>query len=121
MQILSKYSIIEPVKEMVLRYTGMPYISGFAPDQLMCCSGDTFVDKEIIARIIDVFLNSLGISSYGVKSESVENPQTAADSKTHLICAFQMTNQVTDHGLLEITMRVIKEAEPEAVVEVVTM
>lgn len=28
------------------------------------------------------------------------NPQTAVDSETHLIRDFQMTNQVTDHGLL---------------------
>lgn len=46
------------------------------------------------------------------------NPQTAVDSKTHLIPDFQMTNQVTDHGLLESTMKEIKEAEPEAIVEV---
>ena len=47
------------------------------------------------------------------------NPQTAVDSKTHLIRDFQMTNHVTDHGLLESTMKGIKEAEPEAIVEVV--
>lgn len=47
------------------------------------------------------------------------NPQTAVDSKTHLIRDFQMTNQVTDHGLLESTMKEIKEAEPETIVEVV--
>ena len=28
------------------------------------------------------------------------NPQTAVDSDTHLIHDFQMTNQVTDYGLL---------------------
>ena len=47
------------------------------------------------------------------------NPQTAVDSKTHLIRDFQMTNHVTEHGLLESTMKGIKEAEPEAIVEVV--
>ena len=47
------------------------------------------------------------------------NPQTAVDSKTHLIRDFQMTNQVTDHGLLENTMKKIKEEAPEAIVEVV--
>ena len=47
------------------------------------------------------------------------NPQTAVDSETHLIRDFQMTNQVTDHGLLESTMEEIKKAEPENIVEVV--
>ncbi|MGN8961497.1 transposase [Bariatricus sp. HCP28S3_D3] len=47
------------------------------------------------------------------------NPQTVVDSKTHLIRDFQMTNQVTDHGLLESTMKGIKAAEPETIVEVV--
>lgn len=32
------------------------------------------------------------------------NPQTAVDSNTHLIRDFQMTNRVTDHGLLEPTL-----------------
>lgn len=36
------------------------------------------------------------------------NPQTAVDSETHLIRDFAMTNQVTDHGLLETTMKGIK-------------
>lgn len=47
------------------------------------------------------------------------NAQTAVDSETHLIQDFQMTNQVTDHGLLESTMSEVKEAEPEKIVEVV--
>ena len=47
------------------------------------------------------------------------NPQTAVDSKTHLIRDFQMTNQVTDHGLLESTMEEVKKAEPEKIVDVV--
>lgn len=47
------------------------------------------------------------------------NAQTAVDSETHLIRDFQMTNQVTDHGLLESTMSEVKEAEPEKIVEVV--
>lgn len=38
------------------------------------------------------------------------NPQTAVDSKTHLIRDFQMTNQVTDHGLLESTVEEVKKA-----------
>ena len=41
------------------------------------------------------------------------NAQTAVDSETHLIRDFQMTNQVTDHGLLESTMSEVKEAESE--------
>lgn len=47
------------------------------------------------------------------------NPQTAVDSETHLIRDFQMTNQVTDHGLLKSTMQEIKDSGPEKVVEVV--
>lgn len=47
------------------------------------------------------------------------NPQTAVDSETHLIRDFQMTNRVTDHGLLESTMREIKETTPEGIVDVV--
>ena len=47
------------------------------------------------------------------------NPQTVVDSETHLIRDFQMTNQVTDHGLLESTMEEVKKAEPEKIVEVV--
>ena len=47
------------------------------------------------------------------------NPQTAVDSKTHLIRDFRMTNQVTDHGLLESTMDEVKKAEPEKIIEVV--
>ena len=47
------------------------------------------------------------------------NPQTAVDSETHLIRDFQMTNQVTDHGLLGSTMQGIKNSEPEKIIEVV--
>ena len=47
------------------------------------------------------------------------NPQAAVDSETHLIRDFQMTNQVTDHGLLESTMQEVKKANPENIVEVV--
>ncbi len=89
----------------------MPYVSGFDRDQLMCCSWDTFVDKESIARIIDAFVKHLDLEAY--------NPQTAVDSETHLIRDFQMTNQVTDHGLLESTMQEIKDSEPGKIVEVV--
>lgn len=47
------------------------------------------------------------------------NPQTAVDSETHLIRDFQMSNQVTDHGLLESTMQEIKNSDPEKIIEVV--
>ena len=47
------------------------------------------------------------------------NPQTAVDSETHLIRDFQMTNQVTDHGLPESTVRGIKNSDPEKVIEAV--
>ncbi len=47
------------------------------------------------------------------------NPQTAVDSETHLIHDFQMTNQVTDHGLLASTLEGIKAENPEAIIETV--
>lgn len=47
------------------------------------------------------------------------NPQTTVDSNTHLIHDFQMTNQVTDHGLLHSTVKDIKKENPEQVIEVV--
>ena len=47
------------------------------------------------------------------------NPQTVVDSETHLIRDFQMTNQVTDHGLLESTMEEVKKVEPKKIVEAV--
>lgn len=47
------------------------------------------------------------------------NPQTAVDSETHLIRDFQMTNQVTDHGLLASTMEGIRETGRPGIVEVV--
>lgn len=50
---------------------------------------------------------------------SAYNPQTAVDSNTHLIHDFQMTNQVTDHGLLHSTVKDIKKENPEQVIEVV--
>lgn len=47
------------------------------------------------------------------------NPQTAVDSNTHLIRDFNMTNQVTDHGMIESTMAHIKEESPDSIVEAV--
>lgn len=47
------------------------------------------------------------------------NPQTAVDSNTHLIHDFNMTNRVTDHGLLAPTLENIKNENPDEIVEVV--
>jgi len=47
------------------------------------------------------------------------NPQTAVDSETHLIRDYQMTNRVTDHGLLHSTMEGIAADETGGVVEAV--
>lgn len=47
------------------------------------------------------------------------NPQTAVDSNTHLIHDFQMTNQVTDHGLLASTLENIKKESPDKIIETV--
>lgn len=47
------------------------------------------------------------------------NPQTAVDSNTHIIRDFQMTNQVTDHGLLMSTMAEIKNESGNDVIETV--
>ena len=46
------------------------------------------------------------------------NPQTVVDSETHLIRDFQMTNQVTDHGLLNSTLEGIRE-KTEGILETV--
>lgn len=46
------------------------------------------------------------------------NPQTAVDSETHLIRDFQMTNQVTDHGLLGSTLEGVREGS-EGIIEAV--
>lgn len=50
--------------------------------------------------------------------EVAYNPQTAVDSETHLIRDFQMTNQVTNHGLLYSTLEGIRE-ESEGIIETV--
>ncbi|MDC7288818.1 transposase [Blautia schinkii] len=47
------------------------------------------------------------------------NPQTAVDSETHLIRDFEMTNQVTDHGLLYTTMEGIREETSGEILEAV--
>ena len=44
------------------------------------------------------------------------NPQTAVDSNTHVIRDFQMTNQVTDHGLIRSTLEQIRK-ESDGVIE----
>lgn len=46
------------------------------------------------------------------------NPQTVVDSNTHLIRDFQMTNQVTDHGLLDSTLEGIKK-DTDGIIETV--
>lgn len=46
------------------------------------------------------------------------NPQTAVDSETHLIRDFEMTNQVTDHGMLSPTMSGIRGSVSEEILEV---
>lgn len=46
------------------------------------------------------------------------NPQTAVDSNTHLIRDFQMTNQVTDHGLLYSTLDGVRKEE-DGIIETV--
>ena len=47
------------------------------------------------------------------------NPQTAVDSETHLIRDFEVTNQVTDHGMLSPTMKGIREETTGQILEVV--
>ena len=47
------------------------------------------------------------------------NPQTAVDSNTHIIRDFQMTNQVTDHGLLDSTLAHVREEDTGTVIEAV--
>lgn len=47
------------------------------------------------------------------------NPQTAVDSETHLIRDFEMTNRVTDHGMLIPTMKGVREETPDEILEVV--
>ena len=44
------------------------------------------------------------------------NPQTAVDSNTHMVRDFQMTNQVTDHGLIGSTLEQIRK-ESDGVIE----
>lgn len=47
------------------------------------------------------------------------NPQTAVDSETHLIRDFQMTNRVTDHGLMNTTLEGIREESGDEIIEAV--
>lgn len=46
------------------------------------------------------------------------NPQTAVDSETHLIRDFEMTNRVTDHGMLNLTMNGIRKEMPDGILDV---
>lgn len=45
------------------------------------------------------------------------NVQTAVDSETHMIEDYQVTNQPTDHGQLEPTLREIKSEHPDEIIE----
>ncbi len=47
------------------------------------------------------------------------NSQTAVDSNTHLIRDFQVTDHVTDHGLLNSTVANTKTENPDGILEVV--
>lgn len=47
------------------------------------------------------------------------NPQTAVEPETHLIRDFEMTNQVTDRGMLSPTMEGVWEEIPDEILEVV--
>lgn len=47
------------------------------------------------------------------------NPQTAVDSETHIIRDYQMTNQVTDHNLIDSTMSEIKKESGDQVIDAV--
>lgn len=47
------------------------------------------------------------------------NPQTAVDSNTHLIRDYQLTNQVTDHGLMNTTIGHIRQEEAAQIIEAV--
>lgn len=50
----------------------MPYIKTFDRNQIMFCTWDDFVEPDSDARLIDAFVNSLDLSSYGVKEVSAE-------------------------------------------------
>lgn len=50
----------------------MPYIKTFDRNQMMLCSWDSFVAPESTARLIDVFVNSLDLEMYGVKTVAME-------------------------------------------------
>lgn len=47
------------------------------------------------------------------------NVQTTVDSETHLIRDYKITNQPTDHGLIEPAVHDIKEESPQEVLEAV--
>lgn len=47
------------------------------------------------------------------------NPQTVVDLNTHLIHDFNMTNRVTDYGLIAPTLENIKNENPDKIIETV--
>lgn len=54
-------------------------------------------------------MEETGASQLSLTDAVAYNPQTAVDSETHLTRDFEMTNQVTDHGLLDVTMKGIRK------------
>lgn len=50
----------------------MLYVTTFDRSQMMFCSWDSLVEPESIARLIDVFVNSLNLTEYGVKEAAKE-------------------------------------------------
>jgi transposase len=49
--------------------------------------------------------------------DTAYNVQLAVDSETHLMVDYQMTNRVTDHGLLEPTAEGIKAEAGDRILE----
>ncbi len=47
------------------------------------------------------------------------NPQTVVDSETHLIQDYNMTNQCTDHGMLDASLKDLKAENPDEIIEAV--
>lgn len=43
------------------------YVKSFDRNQMMMTTWDSMVDPESIARLIDVFVNSLDLADYGIK------------------------------------------------------
>lgn len=50
----------------------MHYVESFERNQMMMTTWDSMVDSESTARLIDVFVDSLDLSKYGVKEIASE-------------------------------------------------